>query len=356
MTTKIRWAAFAVLVLASVTYALWPMAKGLTRPAPPVAQENIRPSKVPALRITPPAVDFGTLPVGKTCTLAVQVENLSSQAITVYRVSGSCECISGEIREHNIPPGRSVSAELRFTGLPGRGSYSGSAVLVTDEAGPSKYEIGVRGIVEEDLSLEPKILQFGSLSKNATTFREARLRHREGRPFSIKSIDGARGGCEVTFSPAEAGGGGGYTIRALVRALRPGTFTHEFVIRTDCKSMPELRLTLAGEVESDYRCVPAIAALKPSTEGGVASCEVVIEKSKAEPFRIRSVRESRNLPIQFSVAEVDPERRKVTIQLTEPPGEGVQLGEFLILIDAEDEPLHVPYRLDALARKAEGKP
>jgi hypothetical protein len=204
--------------------------------------------------------------------------------------------------------------------------------------------------------LEPAVLHFGSLSRNATTFREARLRQREGLPFTLKSVMGAERGCEVTWVPVEKSAGGGYVIKALVRGLPPGVFSQVLQVNTDSTSMPELRLTLAGEVESDLKCIPAVGVAKAGIQGGVAKIEIVIEHMKAEPFRVRSVRESRNLPIQFSVAETGAGRRSLTIELSELPGEGAPIGEFLIQVDSQEEPVHLPYRMEPSDRKAQGKP
>jgi hypothetical protein len=310
----------------------------------------------PALRITPASLDFGGVAVGQTRDLEVRVENTGAAPVSVFRVSGSCECISGELKDGIVQAGRSVTGRIHFTGIAGRGDYSGAAYFITDETGPSRYELPVRGIVQEELSLDPTLLHFGKMTRDAVVFREAKLRHRDGGPFTITGIQGATEPFEVKFAPSSSPQGSGYTITASMKGLRPGPQSQTVTIRTDNSKMPELRMTLVGEVDSDFKCVPDVVVARVQL-GEISPMEVVVENGRENyPFKIRSVREGNNVPLQFSVEEVDAKRRKVVIQFSEFPRDGAPVGELLISVDRQDAPLRVSYRLEGLVPKQGGKP
>ena len=201
MSMKIRWTVFGVIVLSAAVYALWPQEKkGAPQTSAPPAPQPAGRASQPALLLTPATLDFGTVPVGATRSAEVVVTNASPVPVTVYRVSGSCECIGGEVEPRTIPAGKRATTRITFTGVTGKGTYSGAAYLVTDESGPCRYDIPVRGVVLEDLMIEPSLLAFGTLSRKAVVFREARLRHKDGKPFQVTKILGAGDPFEVTVS------------------------------------------------------------------------------------------------------------------------------------------------------------
>jgi hypothetical protein len=356
MSVKIRWAAFAALVLSALAYALWPLA--IAKPSKAVAPSVIRPEPQrgePAFRLTPATLDFGAVPVGTTRSAELTVTNTSANPVTVYRVSGSCECIGGEIEPKVLPPGTSARARIRFTGVPGKGTYTGSASLVTDESGPCKYEIPVRGIVLEELMIEPSVLSFGMMPRKAVVFREARLRHKDGKPFEIKEVTGVSDPFEVTVSKSPGAQDGGYVIQGKMMGLRPGHLTRQVTLVTDCAAMPTVTLNLKGEVESDFRITPKIAAAKQGSGEVFPTYEVVVENTKKEPFRVRSVRDSRNTSLEYKAGDLDDSRRTLRIKLTDVPKEAVPVGDFLISVDREEEPLHLPYRVEDQVARPQGK-
>jgi hypothetical protein len=291
-----------------------------------------------------------------THSAELTVTNASAETVAVYRVSGSCECIAGEIEPKVIPPGHTAKAQVTFIGITGKGSYSGTAYLVTDEPGPCRYEIPIRGMVQEDLMIEPSVLKFGILSRNAIAFRDARLRRKDGKPILVKEVLGVGDPFEVTVSHSQDPAGGGYEIKAKMVGTRPGHFARQATLVTDCPTMPKVALALQGEVETDFRITPPIAAAKRVSETAFPSFEVVIENTKKESFKVRSVREGRNTPLEFTAGDLDGSRRTLAIRLTDVPKDGAPVGELLISVDREEEPLHLPYRVEEPAARPQGKP
>jgi hypothetical protein len=363
MNTKIKVATLVAVLGAAACWALWSRggegtptsALSESRAASQPAAQAYPPS-TRALRISPASLDFGGVALGQTRVLEIRVENTSAAPVSVFRVGGSCECISGEMKEGVIQPGRSVTGQIRFTGIAGRGDYSGSANFITDETGPSRYELPVRGLVLEELSLDPALLHFGKMTRNATVFREAKLWNRQGQTFTVTGVQGATEPFEVKVVPHSSAQGSAYTITASMKGLRPGPQSQTVTIQTDCGKMPELRLTLVGEVDSDFKCVPDVAVARVKL-GEISPLEVVVENGQDNtPFKIRSVREGNNVPLQFFVDELDARRRKVIVQFSEFPRDGAPVGELLISVDRQDAPLRVSYRLEGLLPKQEGKP
>src|SRR6185436_6430581 len=170
MSAKVRWSIVGVVLLACAAFALLRHGKGpvdaLVRP-PDIPRPDPTKFGPRALKFTPASLEFEEISLGQKETRTVQVENTSGRPVRVYRVIIPCPCMTGVMESETIPPGQAANLNITFTGLPGKREYATFASLVTDEAGPSKYDVPVKGMIRQDFILEPETLLFGKLKKGA---------------------------------------------------------------------------------------------------------------------------------------------------------------------------------------------
>ena len=355
MNTKARWGIGALLISAAAGYALW--AGNRTGVPVGVPAESPKPSGSAsmALTISPGSVDCGALKPGETREKTLSVQNRGRAPVTVYRIGASCDCMAGEMDDKVLVPGKTYPLKIRYTGVSGRGDYSGMVSLITDESGPCRYDVPVTGQVIENLFLEPGVLNFGQMAKGSQKTLETRLKHRAGTPFTITEARPDQAMAEVRWTP-ENSKSAEFKLAIEVKASTPGLFRITVGVKSDCADVPQLFLTLTGEVESELRCTPNSATLSLESSGRPLPLEFTIEHAKGESFKVKTIQESHGLPVEFTPSQTGPSRSKVSITLKELPQDGPPLGEFLITTDAQNEPLHIPYRIDSTLPRKPGGP
>jgi hypothetical protein len=360
MTPKVRWVLAGVVLTALAVFVLVKGRGGGTgmenvlRPADLPPSD---PSRIPqVLRITPNVLDFGEVVLGQQKTLTVAVENKGKKPVTVYKVVFSCPCLGGAMEKPVVPPGQVVNLNISFTGLPGKRSYHTTAGVITDEEGPSRYDVTVDGRIQQDFILEPETVVFGKLQKDATASVDSVVRRRDGTPFTIKQIKSPR--AEFTFAsrPETPGSTSAYRITTTARALRPGVLTESATVVTgEFSADVSPVLTLSLEVEGDFACTPPIALAAVGPDGRLGALETTIRHRSGAKVSVQGVAEGQERKVEYEAQPQADGSAKVSVRFKSDFPSGAPFGEFLITVDGQAEPLHLPYRLEA-AVKAPSRP
>jgi hypothetical protein len=256
-----------------------------------------------------------------------------------------------------IPARQAANLSITFTGLPGRREYATFASVVTDEVGPSKYDLPVKGKIRQDFVLEPETLLFGKVKKGDARVLETTVRRRDGAAFSLKEVRCPRAEFASSWKEVEAGKQNLYRIKVDFKAVRSGNLTEVATLLTDAPPEVSPQLTLSADVESEFAVEPQIALARIGVDGKVEGFEIVIRHLNGGSVQIESVREGRSLPVEFIVQEKGASHSKVRIRLTEDLPSGAPFGEFLITTSGHsDEPIHLPYRIETPPSKSPGNP
>lgn len=359
MTTKVRWTAVAILLAALTVGVVW-----MNRGADPVPPPRI-PDAPPAdpvqsrqvLKMTPASVDFGEIVLGEKKTLSVQVENTGTRPVLVYQVVLSCPCMTASMESMTIAPGQATKLNLVFSGLPGKRSYRTAASVITDESGPCRYDVVVEGRIQQDFITEPETLTFGVLEKDATATLDAVVRRRDGKAFTIKDIKSPRAEFSFVSEPAPGPKDSAYRITATAKALRPGTVTDTATVVTEEYSADvSPQLTLSVEVRGDFVCTPPIAVVGIGTDGKPSPFETVIGHRSGGKVKVEQVKEGQERTIDFTQEQRGDGSCVLKIQFKDAFPAGAPFGEFLIVVDGQPEPLHLPYRIHAPTGNPTGSP
>ena len=360
MNDKLKWMALGSLSIVVVIYA----STGLRAtprmpqevPPPKRSEPGARQAKSKSLQLSSALLDMGEVKVGETRFATAAVENMGNESVSIQRISPSCDCMNGEADVKVILPGRTSALKVGFTGTPGRRSYVGTISIISDESGPSRYDIQVRATVIQDVMVSPEIVDFGTADKKAIVVREVVVRHRDHRYFQLNSVWSGREELKFSWAPLEEASGGGYKIRCELTATHSGILTDTMRIETNDPICPTVEAYLRAKVESELVCSP------PNVEGKVdpdpKSCrfEASIGSKAHRSVQIESVREGQGRSLEFSKANMEDGGQKLEIILKESPPSGILLGEFLVTVKGEPDPLILPYRVEAPGGKVTEKP
>lgn len=313
---------------------------------PPPAPEARSLEDRRALRFSQSAVDFSEVALGETREVRLQVFNAGSRPVTVLSVVIECPCLRGKMENPVLLPGGSAILRLSFTGLPGKRSYDTYASLVTDETGPSRYDLRVKGRVKQDYWIEPEVLAFGMIPRGQARTLEASIRRADGAPFELRGARFPRVGGSVEWTRQKEGRE--YLLRVAVQPPDAAMVADEIVLDVDpAPPLPPVIL-VNYQGESDVVCDPAILVATLSTGDKDLEFGATLKHRNGNPIEVEEVRESRGLPVQFR-AERAEGAVKLVLVVPNAALSGLPVGEFQIRLKEEGIVLRVPYRIEGAA-------
>ena len=353
MSPKARWivAAGLLIVVAAAILARSGKSGGWKPPESDLSREDA--SKLPSrvLKFLPESLDFGEILTGQKKTLTLGVHNPGSRAVTIFRVIFSCTCMSGGVEQLVVPPGEGARIPVSFTGLPGKRIWSAFASVITDEPGASKYEIALLGKVQRDFVVDPEILVFGQVEREKTRAMTATVRRRDGSEFAIREVKAARPEFTFTWKPDGEGKAASYELTATAKALVAGSLAETVRVVTDPGLDGSTLIVVTLEVHSEVTCTP------PVVNGtGATSFETILRHKTGAAIQVENVKESRDVPIAFATTSAEDNGLRLMITFQEGLPVGPPLGEFLINVTGEQEPVRLPYRVEGSAAKSPGNP
>jgi len=360
MNDKLKWIALGSLALVVVIYASMSLRDGSrippAVPLPPRSEVHSKEGKSKSLRISVGSVDMGDVKVGEVRSQTATIENIGNESVSIERIAPSCECMSGETDSKVILPGRTAVLKVDIKGIPGRHSYVGTVSIITNESGPSRYDLEIRARVIQDLVVSPETVDFGTAGKKTVMMREVTVSHREHRAFQIIGVRSNRDELQFSWTPVEENSGGGYRIRCVFTATRAGIMTETMHIETNDPICPSLDAYLRAEVESEMTCSPPTLAAKVDQDLKACRFEASIEHKAHRSVKIESVREGQGRSVEFAKANLEGGGQKLEITLKESPSSGTLFGEFLVTVSGEPDPIIIPYRVEAPGGKVTEKP
>jgi len=356
----LRWATGVFLLLGCAAFAFLraqgsraSLGQGLFAAGDPARVSGRSPTATRSLKLEQESVDFGVLPIGETRSLGVLVSNPGRRPVRVLQVTSECVCVKGRVDSSMIDPGAKVELTVQFRAIPGKSTYRSSVSMITDEEGPSRYDVAVAAKVSQEYVLEPEMLDFGRIPKGGVSRKEVRITRQDGATFSISSVAPSRPDLSWTWRPIDSGPKPGFVIEAAARGDRAGARAEAVKIETSTAPESGAVLQVALEVESSFVCSPATVSASYGPDGHPGGFETVIRGKEGQEVKVESVQDTWGTSLEFDARPSKNSECALTIKLTGELAPDRHLGSFQVKVKGEDQPLSLPYRveLEALPEK-----
>lgn len=372
MSNLIRWPALAMLLGLCAAWAIWGGRNKVQLPlgnAPASTQETGSPSGLqPAvsdqeqrpnttkqhgatqLKFTPEFADFGDVPVNESRTMSIQVSNPTAEPITLSDLRPSCGCLQASAPEFVVRPGKSIPLILKIAALPGKKKEILHLYFKTDESKDNVCLIEVHIRVMEEIIVEPNVLKFDQLEKNAAKTLETIVRSADAKPFKIKTVACARS--EFTFKWQPLENGAAYKIFATLQSAKGGMTAEQAGIVTDREQNGTSPLYLSGTIKPDLNCKPAIVISQADEQRMVGAFTTVMKRTSPGRLEITGVVEAgmppQNLPLDFEVNRLDENSCRLTIKFKTPYPIRAPFGQFVVKTNVEEEDFRLPFRVNGV--------
>lgn len=153
----------------------------------------------PSLQFEFEEVDMGVIPNDRPSQKKISVKNVSENPVDILEVRTSCYCTEGKFEQTAVTAdGRQIStiapgAEMGFniTVHPDRihGFYANKELTITtNDPVVQQYFVDVVTHVDPELSIEPQVIDFGTVQRGAPAEVHALIRQATDTPVNISSV------------------------------------------------------------------------------------------------------------------------------------------------------------------------
>ena len=119
--------------------------------------------------------DFGTILQGETVRHRFTFSNTGDAPLQVEKVSSSCGCTAALASAKVLAPGESGEIQTSFDSARFRGDVSKTVYLYTNDPVRPMVQLQLKGVVREEVTLEPQLVNFGTVAPKKTVSAKVTL-------------------------------------------------------------------------------------------------------------------------------------------------------------------------------------
>jgi len=175
----------------------------------------------PTVNVSQPAHDFGTILQGETVRHRFEFSNTGDASLQVEKISSSCGCTAALASAKVLAPGESGEIQTSFDSARFRGEVSKTVYLYTNDPVRPMVQLQLKGVVREEVTLEPQLVNFGTVAPRTTVSTKVTLVNQGEREVRLGKPETTAPELAVSFN-AEAVPARGKATITLSLTPKPG--------------------------------------------------------------------------------------------------------------------------------------
>ncbi|MBX7143738.1 MAG: DUF1573 domain-containing protein [Oligoflexia bacterium] len=121
----------------------------------------------PQLKIEEPVFDFGTVVQGTTVTHEFAIKNLGDGELDIQRVAPACGCTAATVDGNSLAPGQQGRVRVELDTADFSGEKIKLVRLFTNDPENPSSTITIKGVIQQNVTIDPMRAYFGELSRGA---------------------------------------------------------------------------------------------------------------------------------------------------------------------------------------------
>ncbi len=237
--------------------------------------------------------DFGTVATASKQEHVFEFRNTLQHPIHLTGVRASCGCTKPTILTPTVPPGEMARVKAKYDTLSHRGKKSATVTVnIRRDLPTTQYgevQFSVRGMIRQDVVLQPGQIQFDNVSASSDHQRKVNLKYAGNWQWKLRDVRSTNPNLKVEFVETERDQYRrrvGYELTVTLLNDQPaGTFTDQLILETSDSQGHKMPIEVFGRVR------PAIET-SPVKLGAVEQHATIKKKlilKSVEPFLIQSV-------------------------------------------------------------------
>jgi len=143
----------------------------------------------PAVSVPQLQHDFGTVYQGETVRHVFTFTNSGNAPLSVEKVSSSCGCTAALASAKVLAPGASGEIQTSFDSTRFRGNVSKTVYLYTNDPAQPMVQLQIKGKVQAEVSLEPQLVNFGTVTPKRTVKSTVKLFNQGPREVQLEGLE-----------------------------------------------------------------------------------------------------------------------------------------------------------------------
>jgi len=165
--------------------------------------------------------DFGTIYQGETVRHVFVFSNLGNAPLNVEKVTSSCGCTAALASAKVLAPGASGEIQTSFDSTRFRGAVSKTVYLYTNDPAQPMVQMQLKGTVQAELSIDPQLVNFGSVVPKRTVKSTVKLINQGSREITLEGLETTAPELGARLSATVVPPGGSVTVE-LTLTPKPG--------------------------------------------------------------------------------------------------------------------------------------
>ena len=143
----------------------------------------------PVVNVSQLSYDFGTVLQGETVHHRFAFSNTGDASLQVEKISSSCGCTAALASAKTLAPGESGEIQASFDSARFRGEVSKTVYLYTNDPVRPMVQLQLKGVVREEIALEPQLVNFGTVVPKKTVTTKVTLVNQGDREVRLGSYN-----------------------------------------------------------------------------------------------------------------------------------------------------------------------
>ncbi len=272
--------------------------------------QPIKKNAVPNIVFDKIVYDFGTMPRGSSLEYSFAVSNKGNVPLKIFQVMGACDCTVSAPGKKVLQPEEVTSIHVKAN-LREKGRINRSFVVISNDPYTKAYPLTITGNVVDALEVTPSNIFLRRIGVKDSVHRTIKFKAPKNKPLKIERIT-VPDGVKIQEFPGATPDS--VILEATVGPnLPPGQFSERIEIELNnvyategaAASPITIEIPIEGIVEGDLSVFPERFFLGFIPSGEEKSCTVELKNSE-------------EIPIQFSRAQVKGDSVKVIVEPTKP--------------------------------------
>jgi len=233
--------------------------------------------------------DFGVVAHGAKTQYAFEFSNPYAVDLHVAAVRSSCGCTTPTISKRTLLAYEKAAIVATFNTDRFRGHRGATLTVTFDRPRYAEVQLQVRGDIRSDVEVTPSGVVFGSVDRGRTAARSVEIRHNAPGAWKVLGVENCPDFLSVQLEPTTTPyGGASYRLRAHLKENAPvGYFRRQLALRTNSRSMPQIRINVEGRVVPPVTVSPSLLFLGAVPPGQQVTKKLIIHAKR--PFKVLAI-------------------------------------------------------------------
>jgi hypothetical protein len=298
-------------------------------------------SAPPAVKVTQPTYDFGSVFQGTHVKHTFRIENSGTGPLTLGAVQTSCGCTVAQPTKNQLEPGEASDIAADFDTSADKGPAQRIITVQTNDPKQKQLTLTMNGDVKVKVDANPTPLVFDKVKHGVDESREVLVTDTVGGDFKITSITNSSPNLKVIQQPRTDGKPGAKLVVTVSKTMPAAAFSDIIKVSTN---VSPLNIPVSGTVLGDLNVTPPQVSFGIVKHHAGALQFARLSNAGERPVRVIDV-SSNNQKVTAAIEPVTPGKEfKITLQLAPNSPDGTLRGMVAIKTDDPAQPLvQVPF-------------